>query len=427
MAREIHKLKAATVAAIDEAGLYADGLGLYLQVDQSGNKSWIFRYQMNGGRQRYMGLGSVADFTLKEARERAAHARKLKADNIDPIQHRRDARKQAATEREQSALAHQTFKQAAEDWYESKKAEWSNARYINQFETAMKHHVYPKIGKLPVSDVSTDNILSVVKPIWLRQNKTANRIRGWIESVLSYATVRKLRAGDNPARWRGHLDHLLPKPARVAPVVNHPALPHGEIPSFMRDLRAIAGIPARALEFIVLTAVRTNEAIGARWVEFDLDAATWTIPAERMKARRDQRKEHRVPLSPRAVEILRQLPREQGGHVFIGARKGKPIGKMAMPNLLAEMGRVDVSGRGVTIHGFRSTFRDWVADETEFPDSIAEACLAHKLATGVEAAYKRTTMFRKRSELMNAWSEYCCQPPRDADVVPFTPRIAAGA
>lgn len=405
MARTINKLSAAEVARKSKVGRYADGGGLYLQVSAYGTKAWLFRYMLDG-KARHMGLGSVDTFSLKEARERARLARQLVADGVDPLDERRA--KQSAAKAEDAKRM--TFNEAAERYIKLKGDEWRNAKHADQWANTLKTYAEPVIGSLDVSDIETAHIMNVLEPIWAAKTETAKRVRGRIENVLDWATARKYRTGDNPARWRGHLDKMLAAPSKIAKRKHHPAMPYASLPAFMERLRERDGISARALEFTILSAARTGEVIGAQWGEIDLVGKVWTIPAERMKASREQR----VPLSDRAVAILEAMPRE-GEFVFPGARAKKPLSNMAMLELLRGM----EAGEGLTVHGFRSSFRDWAGETTAHPREVIEHALAHRLADKAEAAYQRGTLFPKRVRLMADWSKYCASKPATGNVVPM--------
>jgi integrase len=379
-------------------GRYHDGHGLILVVVNANNASWQLRYQRNG-RERWFGLGPLHAVTLKDARERARTARLQLLDGIDPI----DARR---AERAKAKLV-MTFREAAEAYNRLHEQKWRNAKHRKQFLASLACYAYPVLGDMTVSTIDTAAVLRVVEPIWLSKTETASRVRGRIESVLDWATVRGYRSGDNPARWKGHLAGVLPAPGAVARRSHHPALPWAQVAAFMIELRMRKDVAARALEFTILTAARTGEVVGARWSEIDLETNTWIIPAARMKSRR----EHRVPLSPRAVELLSGLYREGGNsHVFIGARTGAALGNMAMPDVLQQMEQSDV-----TVHGFRSTFRDWAAEATVHPNHVVEQALAHTIGNAVEAAYRRGDLFEKRRHLMNDWAQFCGRPSAGAD------------
>ena len=409
MASSINRLSAAMVAKALPAGMYNDGGGLYLQVAKGGTKSWIFRFML-AGRAREMGLGSVHDFSLREARERAREARQLTADGIDPIEARRERQANSRAK----AANEISFADAAERYIKAHAAGWKNAKHADQWRNTLKTYAYPVIGSLSVASIDTAHITKIIEPIWAEKTETASRVRGRIELVLDWAKARHYRTGENPARWRGHLDKLLPARSKVSKVRHHPAMAYTDLPSFMPRLREVSGIAARALEFTILTAVRTSEAIGATDAEFDLVEKVWTIPAERMKADRP----HRVPLSDRAVEILQSTPREaRSSYVFPGAKRGKPLSNMAMLEVLRGM---DGTG-GLTVHGFRSTFRDWAAERSSFPREIAEAALAHTVRDKTEAAYQRGDMLEKRRRLMSAWAGFLISAPASSqNVLPLS-------
>jgi integrase len=388
MARKLNRLSAKDVQNKKRSGYWCDGGGLYLQVSPRRTKSWVLRYTLDG-RTREMGLGGWPDATLAAARKKAEDARRLVIDGVDPIDER-------AARRAKEKAGAMTFAECAAACIEDHKVSWKNAKHAQQWKNTLATYVEPKIGPLRVNIIDTEHVLSVLKPIWTTKTETASRVRQRVESVLDWATARNYRQGENPARWRGHLKKLLPEPNKVKRVAHHPALAYSEIGAFIESLRQQEGTAARALELTILTGCHTGEVIGARSEEFDLEKAMWTIPASRMKANR----EHRVPLAPRAVEIVRNQP--PGDYVFPGQRRGRPLSNMAMLQLLKRMGRGDL-----TVHGFRSTFRDWCAEQTNFPRELAEAALAHVLTDKTEAAYQRGDLFEKRRELMDAWAHYC--------------------
>lgn len=388
------------VARLTERGRYFDERGLYLQITKKGVRSWLLRYE-RGGRKRWMGLGPVDDFSLEEARERARRARQLLADGIDPIEHRKAGRAQQTTEAALAAAKNITFQEAAERYYKFHSPKWSNPKHRAQFLSTLKTYAYPVIGKLPVRAIDTPLVIKVIEPIWEKKTETASRVRGRIENVLDYAKVSGWRDGENPAAWNGNLEHALPAPGTFAKVKHHAALPFTDIPDFLAELREREGIAARALEFLILTAARTGETIFATWDEIDLREKTWTVPAERMKAK----KEHRVPLCARAIEILKALPRE-AKFLFPGSQEAAPLSNMALLKLLQRMGRDDV-----TAHGFRSTFRDWAAERTNYPNHLLEMALGHTVGDKVEAAYRRGDLFDKRRKLMTDWERYCATKP----------------
>jgi integrase len=391
--RAIERLSARTVASLKEPGKYPDGAGLYLQVATGGSKSWIFRYRV-GPREREMGLGSLLTVSLAEAREAALQARKLRHKGIDPI----EARQSADLERKAEAARAMTFDEAVTAYLKTRTGVHENAKHAAQWPSTLKTYASPHFGKVPVNRVDTPMIISALEKIWTTKTETASRVRGRIERVLDWATVSGLRQGENPARWKGHLDMLLPAKSKVARVEHHTALPFAEVSDFMTTLRAQAGQAARALELTILTAARTSEVIEATWKEVDLEAGVWTVPAERMKAK----KEHRVPLCAAAVALLKSM--SAGGAdtpLFEGQRAGRPLSNMAMLKMLERMGRKDL-----TVHGFRSTFRDWAAESTAYPNEVVEMALAHTVSNKVEAAYRRGDLFEKRRALMEDWGKY---------------------
>ena len=400
--RQIQKLTPEFVASADKPGMYPDGLGLYLQVSVWQTKSWLFRYQ-RFNRLRSLGLGACHTITLLEARKRAKQARMMLLDGIDPID--------AKHERRDTAKAAQarvmTFDQCAAAYIEAHRHGWKNAKHAEQWTATLATYASPVFGKLPVAEVDTALVMKALQPIWTTKTETASRVRGRVESVLGWATVSGYRSGDNPARWKDHLQNLLAKRSKVAKVEHHPALPYQQMGEFMAELRTQGSMAALALEFTILTAARTGEVIGARWNEMDMDAKTWTIPAERMKAER----EHRIPLCGRAIKILKELQPLGSEFVFPGL-KGKPISNMAMLKLLQRMGRVDL-----TVHGFRSSFRDWAAEQTAYPHEMAEMALAHAIANKAEAAYRRGDLFAKRLRMMQDWQRHCDAIPGKGGVV----------
>jgi integrase len=410
MHRNSNRLTALKVARLTKPGRYGDGGGLVLQVSKWRTKAWLFRFERDG-RERQMGLGPLSTISLAEARQKATEARRLLLDGVDPIGARDEARMHAHA----AAARGMTFKQCAENYIAAHETSWRNEKHRGQWKSTLSRYAYPIIGDLPASAIDTALVVRIIEPIWKEKAETASRLRGRIESVLDWAAVRGFRTGGNPARWRGHLDKLLPARGKVKPVKHHAALPYAEIPTFMADLRSRDGISTRALELTILTAVRTGEVIGARWSEFDVEAKVWTIAAERMKGGR----EHRVPLSDRAVAILTLLPRESDGDgfVFIGARSDKPLSNMAMLELMRGL------RPGYVPHGFRSTFRDWAAEATNYQNHIVEMALAHVVGDKVEAAYRRGDLFEKRRRLMSDWAKYCSRPAAAAaNVVAFASR-----
>jgi integrase len=399
--RKIHTLTAVAVSKARKAGYYADGGGLYLQVAPTGAKTWIFRYsrQTPGGKtaRPEMGLGGLNALTLAQARERAATCRNQVLNGMDPIAARKAG--ELAMRLEQAKTI--TFSAAAKSYIDSQKAGWKNAKHADQWTSTIETYANPVFGNLAVADISTDLVLRAIEPIWTAKNETASRLRGRIESVLDWAKSKGHRAGDNPAAWKGHLDAILPKPSKVQTVTHFPALPFAQMGDFMKALRQRDGIAARALEFCILTAVRSGEVRGATWAEIDMDAKIWTIPAARMKMKR----EHRVPLSDAAMAVLKGMKKvRHGEYVFPGARGNKPLSDMTLTAVLRRMERADI-----TVHGFRSSFRDWASERTNFSREVAEMALAHSIGDAVEAAYRRGDLFEKRRNLMQAWTSYCDQ------------------
>ena len=398
MARATERLTALKVEKAKKAGMYPDGGGLYLRVTPEGARNWVLRYMLNR-KARWMGLGPVALYGLAEARARALDARRKRHEGIDPIEARHAER---ARQRLDAAKAI-TFKQCAESYVAAHRAGWRNDKHAAQWSSTLSTYANPVIGGLPVQSVDTGLVLRVLEPIWSAKPETANRLRGRIESILDFAKAREHREGENPARWRGHLDKLLPARSRVRVIEHHAALPYAELPGFLPNLRQQEGIAARAIEFLILTAARTGEVIGARWAEIDLLDKTWTVPAARMKAHR----EHRVPLSPRVLAILRELQTDRSSQdddafIFPGRRPGTPLSNMAFLMLLRRMGRADL-----TAHGFRATFKTWASERTSFQSEVAEASLAHIIGDKVEQAYRRGDLFEKRRRLLQQWAAYC--------------------
>lgn len=388
------RLTAVKVGKEKKPGYYADGLGLYLQVRQGGAKSWIFRYRVEG-KLRDMGLGSVHAVSLVEARERAETCRSLRANGIDPIDRRLAEKAAKRTE----AAKSMTFQQCAVAYIDAHKAGWKNAKHAAQWSATLETYAYPLLGQVGVAAIDTGLLLKVLEPIWNTKTETATRLRGRIESVLDWARVRGHRSGENPACWRGHLDHLLPRRSKVAAVKHHAALPYAEMARFFAQLNAEAGVSARALEFCILTATRTGETLGARWDEIDTKERVWIIPAGRMKGGR----EHRIPLAQRAMSILTEMQALRiSEFVFPGGRAKSPLSSMALLMLLRRM-----KCEAITAHGFRSTFRDWAAERTAFPHEVAEMALAHAVSNRVEAAYRRGDLFEKRVQLAEAWANFC--------------------
>jgi integrase len=402
MGRDLKRLSAVGAERKRKPGRYADGDGLYLQVSPTGAKSWIFRYSLQNitissqGKRlsREMGLGPYPVTTLTEARKEALEARKLLLERIDPIEARIGQRVQDALLRANSI----SFRDCATRFIAAHRAKWANAKHVDQWTNTLETYCGPVFGDLPVSAVNDGLVIRVLEPIWESKNETATRLRQRIEAVLDWARVRGFRAGDNPARLKGHLDMVLPNFKKKDRVKHHAALPYSQIGEFVALVRKQEGIAAKALEFTILTAARTGEVIGATPSEFDLDAGLWTIPASRMKARRA----HRVPLSPQATSIIRSLLEQGGEFVFPGMKAGTALSNMAMLAVLKRMGRTEI-----TTHGFRSAFRDWASEQTNYPREVAEMALAHTIGDKTEAAYRRGDLVEKRKLMMLDWAKHC--------------------
>ncbi len=405
MPRSIERLTALRVSRLSKPGLYADGAGLYLQVTSASAKSWLYRFTLRG-RTRDMGLGALAVFGLADARAAATGARKLCQAGVDPIEHR-DAQRAAAC---LAAAKGVTFKECATEFIKAHGAGWRNAKHRQQWENTVATYAEPVIGAFAVGAIDTGAVLRVIEPIWNTKTETAKRLRGRIEIILDWAKVHGYRDGENPARWRGHLDKLLPAPSKVRKHVHHAALAYKEVPDFMDALREEKGPTARALEFLILTVTRTGEAIGAKKVEIDIEEAAWTIPPERMKGGR----EHRVPLSKAALEIAREAITQDPEYVFPGRRARHPLSNMAMAMLLRRLGYAEA-----TVHGFRSTFRDWAAERTSYANHVVEMALSHAVSDKVEAAYRRGDLFEKRRRLAEDWAKFCAMPKKSGAVVPM--------
>jgi integrase len=403
--RSIHRLSDRRVKTAPP-GMHCDGGGLYLQITQGADgtprRSWLYRYVLHG-RERQMGLGSLNDTTLAEAREKAAVARKQRVQGDDPIDTKRAQRASAALARAKAM----SFDQCRDAYIAAHRAGWRNAKHAAQWTSTLEAYVTPVFGQLPVGAIDTGLVTKALEPIWAAKTETASRVRGRIECILDWAKARGFRNGENPARWRGHLDSLLPARSKVRRVEHHAALPFSEIGAFMAQLREQSTAAARALEFTILTAARTGEVLGACWDEIDRDAAVWTIPPDRMKGAR----EHRVPLSAAALAVIEQMHSlRENDYVFPGDRRDR-LSDRAMDMLLRRM------GREVTVHGFRSSFRDWAAECTHFPREVAEAALAHAVGDKVEAAYRQGDLFAKRQRLMSEWAGYCYKTPASGTVI----------
>lgn len=389
----IEKLTALKVARIAKPGKYGDGKGLYLQVTKRLAKSWVFRYERNGA-EHFMGLGALHTVGLAEAREEARKARVLLFQGIDPLQTR-----QAAIAKNKAATANnKTFNECVIEYIASHREAWKNEKHQQQWENTLQTYASPHFGKLYVRQITTPLVLKALEPIWKTKTETASRLRERIERVLSWATTSGYREGENPARWHGHLQELLPKPSRLKKVKHHLSMEYQKIGEFFKVLKTESGLAARALELTILTACRTSEVRNARWEEFDFVKQVWVIPAERMKIAR----EHRVPLVGASLGLLEKLKSEGSPWVFPGGKEDLPLSNMAMLQLLRRMGCV-----GVTVHGFRSTFRIWAAEQTDYPKELAELALAHTVGSAVEEAYQRSDLFERRRALMSDWAEWC--------------------
>ncbi len=402
MSRTVGRLSALKVARARVPGMHADGDGLYLQITSPQARSWIFRYRYNG-KHHEMGLGPLKAVSLADAREKALQCRRQLAEGIDPLAARKAERARRAIDEARGI----TFDQCAEAFIRAHAGAWKSPVHHAQWKTTLATYVSPVFGSLPVQAVDVALVMKVLEPIWATKPETASRLRGRIESVLNWAKARGYRAGENPALWKGHLDNLLPAPSRIRKIKHHAALPYDQTAQFIATLREQDGVAPLALEFTILTAARTGEIIGARWKEIDLDANVWTVPASRMKSDR----EHRVPLSAEALAILAQLEKGNPDDPVFTGRSGASLSNMALLMLLRRMGH-----EKLTAHGFRSTFRDWAAERTNFQAEIAEAALGHVVGDKVEAAYRRGDFIEKRRRLMEAWGKFVTTKP-DAGVI----------
>ena len=395
MAKSVHLLSPTTLARLPE-GLHHDGNGLYLQV-KNGGHSWVFRYMRNG-KARHMGLGPISDVSLAKARRKAAECRSLRHDGIDPL----EARKANIQAARLSAAKSVTFKQCAERYVEAHKSGWHNAKRAHQWLRTLETYAFPLLGALPVQAIDTGLVVNVLQPIWANNTETATRVRQRIEAVLNWATARGFRRGDNPARWRGHLDNLLPKASKVHKVTHFEAMPYEDLPTFFADLSKRTTISAKALAFTILTAARSGETRNATLEELNIEKAVWTVPAERTKSGR----EHRVPLTKETLALLRGLPHLQDGEpnaLLFPNAQDRALSDTAMRKYLQD----DMKKAGLTVHGFRSTFRNWAAERTNVPGEIAEAALGHVNGVKTEAAYLRSDFFDRRLMLMEMWDKFC--------------------
>lgn len=382
------------VRQLAEPGLHAVGgvAGLNLQIALPGTKSWILRVTV-GSRRREMGLGGYPDVTLSQAREQAREIRRKIGMGIDPLEERR-VQKNALRA---ASVKKATFWEAAQMWHNSKNHEYRNRKHSAQVLSTIRQYACPIIGNMPVDEIALSHIIKVLEPVWLNKTETASRLRGRMESVLSWATVSGFRTGENPARWKGNLDTVLPKPGKISAVKHHRAMAIDEVPSFVKTLRVTDSLSARALEFQILTAARSGEVRGSRWSELDIDNRLWIIPANRTK----MQKEHRVPLSSAALLLLERLPRAHQNDIIFAGPRGKPLSDMTLSQLMRRMRANAVP------HGFRSTFRDWISERTSYSGEVAEMALAHAISNKVEAAYRRGDLFEKRRNLMEDWCMFC--------------------
>lgn len=408
MGRKADELGALQVARIKEPGLHFVGgvAGLALQVAPGGSRSWVFRARI-GGRRREMGLGGFPDVTLAAARDAAREARAKVRQGVDPIDHAKATKSALAASRASEI----SFKKCALQYIAAHEAKWS-AKSHDQWISSLEKHAFPKIGDLLVRDVGLPQVLDVLRVLWNEKTETATRVRGRIEKILDWATVAKLRSGDNPARWRGHLEVMLPAPAKIAEAVHFKALPYPEVGAFMQRLRKENGQGAKCLEFTILTVARSGQARGAMWSEFNLKEALWTVPKERMKAKRD----HRVPLSKDALALLKALPRTNDVELVFPGPGGEMLSDATVGAVLKRM-KVDA-----VPHGFRSTFKDWCAELTDYPNELSEMALAHVVGDKVEQAYRRGDMFRKRRKVLEDWAGFCDRvfvEPEHAEVLPL--------
>ncbi|HYN79548.1 MAG TPA: integrase arm-type DNA-binding domain-containing protein [Lamprocystis sp. (in: g-proteobacteria)] len=402
-------LSARTIGALP-VGKHLDGRGLWLIVSGRGVGKWVQRVNI-GGKRREMGLGGYPDVSLAKARDAATTARRQVREGIDPIAGR-------TVEAEQVP----TFSEAAARYIEAHAPGWNNLKHAAQWTATLATYAAPIIGPKPVDAITTDDVLKVLSEIWISKTETAKRVQGRIENILDWSTIKKYRVGANPDRWRGYLDQLLPNPNKVSRPVHHPAMAYTDVPAFMCELEGMTSVSSLALRFLILTATRTSETLQATWSEVDLEARCWTIPDSRMKAGQA----HRVPLSDGAMAILQALPRVEGNpYLFPGARRGKPLSNMALLQLMRGMGYGVGGDRGAYVpHGFRSAFRDWSGEVSNFPRDVCEMALAHTVESKVEAAYRRGDLFTKRAMMMQAWSEWCGRGT-GADVIAFPGRAAA--
>jgi integrase len=412
MAKLVKQLKDLQVKRLSKPGSYPDGEGLYIQIRDSGAKDWFYRYEI-GGRGRKRGLGSYPTISLEKARDEALLCRQLRKEGIDPIDYYNDL----ATKKNLEKAKSTTFKECALAYIDTHKHGWRNEKHESQWRNTLETYAYPFIGNLPVQAIDIDLVMKVLEPIWFDKTETASRVRQRIENILDWATVRNLRQGDNPALWRGRLDKLLPKRSKIQKPKHFAAMDYRVLPEYFKSLREKDTIASKALAFTILTATRNGEARAATRPELDDKANAWVIPDNRMKAGR----EHRIPLSKEASDIIKEMEpfkKVTVDFIFPGLAKGKPINEAALMKLLKK------DHPTLTIHGFRSSFRDWCAEQTNYPREVAEAALAHTIKDKTEAAYQRGDMFEKRRKLMNAWAEYCLNDKGNSEVVPINKAVS---
>ena len=422
MAKKSKEFSALEVGRINEVGYHHVGgvAGLVMQVTKTGTKSWLFRVLV-GGKRREIGLGGYPDVTLAGAREKARELREKIKTGIDPVAERQAARSALAA----AVASAMNFQQAAEKYIAANESGWRNEKHRQQWTSSLEAYAYPKIGKLSVSAIETAHIISIIEPMWSNLTETASRLRGRIENILDWATVRGYRKGENPARWRGHLDKMLPARNKVQKVVHHPALDYREVGAFMTDLRMVEGMGARALEFAILTAARSGEVRGATWNEIDINARLWIIPEGRMKAER----EHAIPLPDEALALLDNLPRMAECDLIFPSTSAGILSDMTLTAVIRRMNEASVkvggsgwkdrAGKIITAHGFRSTFRDWAGETTAFPREVIEHALAHQLKDKAEAAYQRGSLLEKRRRLMAEWATFCSTTTSSEGIIPI--------
>ncbi|MGY4516433.1 site-specific integrase [Lysobacter sp. HA18] len=401
-----NRLSDRAIRSLTQPGRFNDGSGLYLLVSRAGARSWVFRFRSRAtGKHRDKGLGSLAVVPLADARRKADACRKLLARGVDPIDRAQRARLRAV----EAAASRRTFGWCLDQYIASRADGWKNDKHKAQWTTSVTTHAARLIA-MDVAAITTDDVLTALQVIWATKTETASRVRQRVEAVIDWATTKNYRHGENPARWRGHLQNLLPKPSAVKAVQHRAALPYPDMPACMAKVCAKETQAARALRMTILTALRAGEVVGARWEEFDFKAGVWTIPAQRMKGPKSQRRDHTVPLFPALLDLVKALPRVSDVYLFPGGGRKNPV--MSTDAVLNALQELDPDYEGLTTHGFRSTFRDWVGDETDFDENLAELALAHKLKDKVAAAYRRKTALEKRRELMTAWATFVDTPTK---------------